>query len=89
MKYVALLTIINPELNQEVRPSHLTYVSELYQAGKVHMAGPFADGRGGLVIYNCDTEQEATQLATADPVVQSGARTVEVRAWSPLHLPLA
>lgn len=88
MKYVALLTIVNSQLNQEIRPKHLQYISDLYTQGKVFAAGPFADGRGGLVIYECDTDEEAMDLATADPVITSGARTVEVRAWNPLDLPI-
>lgn len=88
MKYVALLTIVNPELNQQARPNHLKYISDLYENGKVFAAGPFPDGKGGLVIYECETEDEAMALAGSDPVVTSGARTVEVRAWTPLDLPL-
>lgn len=88
MKYVALLTIVDAELNQKVRPHHLTYISELYEQGKVVMAGPFQDGKGGLVMYECETEEEAAQLAAADPVVATGARTLELRAWQMLDLPV-
>jgi uncharacterized protein len=89
MKYLALLTIIDSEKNAETRPAHLQYASDLYQVGKVHSAGPFLDGKGGLVIYECDTEEEAIRLAMRDPAVTSGARTVEVRAWKTLDLPIS
>jgi len=88
MKYLALLTIVDPEKNQEVRPAHLKYASDLYKQGKVSGAGPFVDGKGGLIIYECESDAEANQLANADPIVTSGARTVEVRAWKTLDLPL-
>lgn len=88
MRYVALLTIVDAELNQQVRPEHLNYVSELYNQGKVVMAGPFVDGQGGMVMYECETEAEAKQLAQADPVVAQGARTLELRAWKQLELPV-
>ncbi|NGQ95667.1 hypothetical protein G3578_10925 [Brevibacillus sp. SYP-B805] len=89
MLYVAMLTIIDQDLNAKVRPAHLAYINELYGQGKVVMAGPFTDKRGGMVIYKAETWEEAKQLAEADPVVKEGARTLELREWSPLELPLS
>ncbi len=88
MKYLSLLTIVNPEINRQSRPDHLRYISELYNQGKVFMAGPYEDGSGGLVIYECASVQEANELASQDPAVTSGARTVVVHSWSPLNLPV-
>lgn len=88
MKFVAMLTIVDPALNQEVRPAHLRYISDLYETGQVFAAGPFLDGKGGMVIYECEDAVEADRLAQADPVVACGARTVEVRPWQVLDLPL-
>lgn len=89
MKYVALLTIVDHEKNRESRPDHLSYLDNLYQQGLVHMAGPFPDGTGGLVIYQDVTEAEAKRLAAEDPAVTSGARTVELKLWEPLAFPLS
>lgn len=88
MKHLALLTIVDAKMNEQMRPAHLQYASDLYKAGKVHSAGPFMDGKGGLIIYECETLEEAVRLAHADPIVTSGARTVEVRAWKTLVLPI-
>lgn len=88
MKFVALLTIVDPVGNQRHRPAHLDYLNQLFKQGKVVEAGPFADGAGGLVIYDCVDEDEAMRLAQADPVVSTGVRTLVLRAWNPLSLPL-
>lgn len=88
MKYLAMLTIVDQELNQKTRPAHLKYASDLFEQGKVFAAGPFPDGLGGLVIYDCESDEEAKRLANADPAVTSGARTVEVRAWKTLDFPI-
>lgn len=88
MVYVALLPIIDQEKNAELRPAHLEYINELYKQGKVVMAGPFTDKKGGMVMYKTDTPEEARLLAEADPVVVGGARTLELREWNPLELPL-
>ena len=88
MLYVAFLPIIDQEKNTALRPAHLEYINDLYKQGKVAMAGPFTDKKGGLVMYKADTPEEARQLAEADPVVVGGARTLELREWNPLELPL-
>lgn len=88
MKYLAMLTIIDADKHKASRPAHLKYVSELYTEGKVFAAGPFPDGKGGLVIYDCESEEEAERLANADPAITSGARTLELRAWQTLELPV-
>lgn len=88
MHYVAMLTIVDPDLNAKVRPAHLAYIDDLYKQGKVVMAGPYTDKQGGLVIYKAASPEEALELAKADPVVKEGARTLELREWSPLEFPL-
>ncbi len=89
MLYVAMLPIIDQERNAEVRPAHLEYLNKLFLQGKVVMAGPFTDKRGGMVIYKADSWEEAKSLAEADPAVTEGARTLELREWSPLEFPLS
>ncbi|WP_019123281.1 YciI family protein [Brevibacillus massiliensis] len=88
MMYVAMLPIIDEAKNSQFRPAHLEYINKLFLEGKVVMAGPFTDKRGGMVIYRADTWDEALALAQADPVVVEGARSLELREWSPLSLPL-
>jgi hypothetical protein len=88
MHYVALLKIIDFELNAKIRPAHLEYIDKLFKEEKVVMAGPFADGQGGMIIYRTDSWEEAKQLAEADPVVAQGARTLDLREWKPLDFPL-
>ena len=89
MKYLALLTIVDAELNGRVRPDHLRYISALYEQGKVFQAGPFPDGSGGLVIYHNLDEPDLRALAEADPVITSGARTLTWIPWHVLELPIA
>lgn len=88
MLFVAMLQIVDHDLNAKVRPAHLEYINKLFQEDKVLMAGPFADKQGGMVIYKASSEAEAKALAEADPVIVEGARTLELREWNPLELPL-
>lgn len=84
MKYVALLTIIDEEGNKRVRPAHLEYIKDLKEKGKVYNAGPFTDGRGGMVIYEAASYEEAKAMAEADPVIKEKVRTLELREWNNL-----
>lgn len=88
MKYVAWLTIVDADKNQRSRPQHLQYLNQLFLEGKVLMAGPFEDGTGGMVVYQNVDAESAWQLASGDPAVTSGARTVVVTPWVPLNFPM-
>lgn len=88
MYYAALLTITDPVKNAEVRPAHLDYLNGLFLEGKIFASGPFADGKGGMVIYKAETQEEAQSLAENDPVIVAGCRTLELREWKMLDLPL-
>lgn len=78
--YAALLHMIDPEKNKEVRPLHLDYLAEL--GDKVFAKGPFTDGSGGLVIYEADSYEEALELAENDPAVTHKVRRLELKEWN-------
>lgn len=69
------------------RPAHVEHLQSLNAAGKLKFAGPFldADGKpcGSLVAIVADSEEEARQLAGADPYARAGIfASVEVRPWN-------
>ena len=88
MLYVAMLPIIDQELNTKVRPAHLKYLDDLHKQDKVVLAGPFTDKKGGMVIYKAESFDAAKELAEKDPAVVEKARTLELREWNPLSFPL-
>jgi uncharacterized protein len=79
--FAAILHMADPERNQTLRPQHLEYVGRLDKQGQIHLAGPFADGTGGMVIYIADTLAEAEVLAKNDPYVAEGVRRLELHEW--------
>ncbi|TAN17412.1 MAG: hypothetical protein EPN45_01825 [Rhizobiaceae bacterium] len=81
MFFCAFLRMKDPELSALHRPEHLAYLARLERQESIFARGRFLDGSGGLVIYQAASEQEARQLAEADPLVQTGARELEFRAW--------
>ena len=63
---------------------HLGYLNGLYAAGVVVMAGPLADGSGGVTILQCSSPEEASSLAAQDPAVRDGILAADVKHWRPI-----
>jgi uncharacterized protein len=55
-----------------VRPAHWEYDRTLRNAGKLAMAGPFADDEGGLFVYNVPSREDAMSCLKQDPFALEG-----------------
>ena len=72
----------------EARPAHRELLAQLHQAGKVVLAGPFADDEGALVVFDVDDDAELDRILADDPYYSHPAvRVVQRRAWSPIFKP--
>jgi uncharacterized protein YciI len=82
MKYfAAFLPMRDLEKSQELRPAHVEFLDQKSQEGKIFARGRFADGAGGLVVYRADSLEEAKKIASSDPYVMHGARSLELHEW--------
>lgn len=76
-----------PDEVKAALPDHLAYQAKLERSGKLAFAGPMSDETGehmqgmGLIIYRADSLDAARNLAEADPMHKSGARTFVLRCW--------
>lgn len=76
-----------PEDVKASLPDHLAYQAGLERAGRLAFAGPMSDETGehmegvGLIIYRAASLEEARDLADADPMHLSGARSYVMRRW--------
>ena len=55
-----------------VRPAHWEYDQSLKSAGKLALAGPLADDKGGLFVYNAVSREEAMSYLKQDPFALEG-----------------
>ena len=55
-----------------VRPAHWEYDRTLESAGKMALAGPFANDQGGLFVYNAVRREEALSYLEQDPFAVEG-----------------
>lgn len=70
-----------------VRPAHREYIARLFEESKILAAGPFADGTGGLFIYDARDEAEAKKLAGEDPYASMGAlSSTTLELWKPVNV---
>jgi uncharacterized protein YciI len=60
---------------------HLAYMHQLVEAGILRMGGPFLDNTGGLIVLTANTEQEASELAAADPAIRNGLMRAQTHPW--------
>jgi len=67
----------------KIQAAHLANIARLHAAGKILVAGPFADDGEwcGLFVYKCASLAEAQALAATDPAVQAGQFRVEIHPW--------
>ncbi len=62
---------------------HVAHYRALFEQGRLMVGGPHLDERGGgMMVPEAGLgEDEITAFAQADPAVQSGLLTVQVRPW--------
>jgi uncharacterized protein len=83
MKYfAAFLMMKDIEKNASYRPQHMDFLARSEKEGKIFARGRFTDNSGGMVIYIASSFEEAETIAKSDPLVTSGARTLELHEWN-------
>lgn len=76
-----------PDAVKAALPDHLAYQRQLEESGHLVMAGPVSDDSGnemqgaGMIIYRAPSMQAAQEMAAADPMHKSGARSYVLRRW--------
>ena len=77
---------VTDEFALAVLKRHTAYFKELGAHGKCVVAGPFVDHGtelgGGCYILAVESEDEARQLATADPLVDEGLYDFRIYEWN-------
>src|SRR5437764_1319717 len=67
---------------KELLPQHLAFMKDLFNSGKIAVAGPFSDKGDllGIAIYTTDPS-EAAKLAQGDPLVKAQYFKAEPHLW--------
>ena len=70
-----------PLAEQPLR-EHGRYMLDLYKRGVMRMAGRFADGSGGAMLFGADDDASEQAIVAADPAVVAETFTYELRQWA-------
>lgn len=64
--------------------AHLVWLHAMHDQGVIVMSGPSTDLSLGIYVMRAKDATEATQLASADPLLQTAGSAVELIEWQ-LH----
>jgi len=87
--YVMALLKAGPNRNrpreeaQRLQAAHRANINRLAAAGKLVLAGPFADDGElrGIYVFDVATVAEAEALTKTDPAIQAGQLVMELHPW--------
>ena len=72
-----------PVREQAYWDDHARFVDELFDAGKIILAGPFADGSGALVVMAVESVEAARAIFREDPWSQRDIQVAgDVKEWT-------
>jgi uncharacterized protein YciI len=69
-------------LSEQPLREHGRYMLDLYRRGIMRLAGRFADGSGGAMLFGADDDASAQAIVAADPAVVAQTFTFELRQWA-------
>jgi uncharacterized protein YciI len=82
-KYYVILARLNSDgpPPPDVLDRHTAHLAKLDQEGKLVLAGPIPERKGGLIVIRAADLAEAKAIAERDPFVQGKYETYELGTW--------
>jgi uncharacterized protein YciI len=86
MKFAAIIDYTRDAAKiAAARPAHREYLKGVLASGHLAISGPFTDDRGGLLVYEAETQEEVEALIREDPFTKGGVfLTWTIRGWNPI-----
>lgn len=82
MKYfVAFLKMKDETKSVEHRQAHLDFVDDMVAQDRLFSYGRLTDGSGGLLVFQAESLEQATDFANLDPYIELGARELSIHEW--------
>jgi uncharacterized protein YciI len=83
--YIVELAFGGQKERLAARPAHRARLERLHEDGVLHMAGPFADDAGALLIFDVDDEVALNTILADDPYYRTlGVTVVRQQQWLPI-----
>jgi uncharacterized protein YciI len=83
MKFAAIIEYTTDTAKiAATRPAHREYLKTLLDSGRLAISGPFADDRGGILVYEANSAEEVERMLRDDPFTKAGVfEKVQIREW--------
>lgn len=83
MKFAAIIEYTTDTAKiAATRPAHREYLKTLLDSGRLAISGPFADDRGGILVYEANSAEEVEAMLRDDPFTKAGVfEKVQIREW--------
>jgi uncharacterized protein YciI len=62
-------------------PAHKAYVEDLIAKGHKARTGYWAEDRGGMLLFEAASREEAESIVARDPLVQHGCVSYQLYEW--------
>ena len=69
------------EEEQSIMAEHFGYLKRLFDDGKLTLAGPALDTTFGIVVFEAEGEDAATEIMNSDPAVIHGVMNATVHPF--------
>jgi uncharacterized protein YciI len=79
--YLVIRRGTDPTEDPERLARHLDWMREQHEHGTVFISGPSSDLTMGLFVVRAHSRDEATSVATDDPLYQADKTTIDVIEW--------
>jgi uncharacterized protein len=76
-------TRLDSAASAQLLKAHLDHQDQQAERGLIQMAGPFGDNGAwrGLLLYDCETQEEVEGYLRQDPMVKRGRLKYEIHPW--------
>lgn len=82
--YIVELSFDDRDDRLALRPAHRELLSDLRDQGLLHMAGPYPDESGAMLLFNVDDPATVDKILDADPYYRAPGVTITRRQeWTP------
>ncbi|MCP1675855.1 uncharacterized protein YciI [Natronocella acetinitrilica] len=86
--YLVAYSLKGDDPRKDIKPLHLEFLTELYNAGTLVCAGVLTDRPGGYLLFRTGSEEETRAIVEHDPYIIHGARSYTITGWDLSPFPL-
>ncbi|MEV4799094.1 YciI family protein [Nonomuraea sp. NPDC049421] len=84
-RFVLYMEFKNEDDRLRVRPAHREHLQALFDQGRLITAGPWADDKGAMHIYEVADEAELREILDDDPYTAVDAYDIALlKEWTPI-----